>query len=585
MSRGIRTRKRSYLEKSFHSIAHREDTSLTQIRGGCIEAVPGALFAVVQEYLTEGDYRGLMNTNLLMFQHIKFHTAKYTFITPSELMKHFLDKENMISYLTEFVSENVQDKSKQVSVKFFEKSCAPFKPLLETVFAGCSFIHFYGCSVKKNTSTKCFNNVYYIHFYGCDITTVPDGLEGIVRMDFSCCYYLTDLSPLEKMQSLKKVLISRCERLNNYPNLPKLESFSFFSQYEDDIPASLFSYYSNLQRISITGVFPEENLTFAAFRHITHIPLIILQNLNDMADPPKMPVLHGRMMLILGFDLTDWVGKELPKTEWLKFRHCIGLPTLGNLPKVHTLTVYDCGSLQVIGETPCLRKWILRGTNTFPVSTMVIPTTLSMLALEDLSNLNELNEGMSSVPKLTLYFCKSLTSINGIDGLRHTSEVKLSQCGKVADLSPLKNVYKVYLEQLIQLLDGKDLCNVSHLTIIRCSNFKDTSHLSKIKKSLTIIECNQLSSLKKLQDVPRVTVLDSDSLKDLSGLGRNDEVTLSGFKPVADLYKAYQEKGTHAKIFKNIKSITIIPVPFQDFFSFKSGFNGELFEFPQIQNN
>jgi hypothetical protein len=279
------------------------------------------------------------------------------------------------------------------------------------------------------------------------------------------------------------------------------------------------------------------------------------------------------MMLIHGFNLSDWNGKELPNTEWLKFRDCIGITALGDLPDVHTLTIYNCPTLRTTGKMPLLRKWIVRVADNLQV---VIPSnSLQLLAFEQLRTTVDVSKFVS-VPKLSFYFNQQLHSIFGL-GCQN-SEVKLIGCRSVLDFTPLKNIYKVHIGETPMLVRGRDICNITHLTIDDCPNFVDTTSLGKVK-SLKIYNCSKLRSLSELQTISRVVILNCDKVEDYSGVGQHDEALFTQTTALKTLYGEYLKEGRHEEIFQTIKSFKMVR------YTRTPGWNGELFEFPTFNNN
>lgn len=75
-------------EKTYVPIPAKNDTTLFQKSGNCIEGLPLPIFQIIQTYLNEIDYRDLMNCNLSTFQPIKYETVKYTIIGPERWDSH-----------------------------------------------------------------------------------------------------------------------------------------------------------------------------------------------------------------------------------------------------------------------------------------------------------------------------------------------------------------------------------------------------------------------------------------------------------------------------------------------------------------
>lgn len=82
-------------------IPAKNDLTPFQKSGSSIEGLPTSIFRIIQTFLSETDYRGLMNCNLATFQPIKFETVRYSLLGPefweaSDSYQH-IDKESSFS--------------------------------------------------------------------------------------------------------------------------------------------------------------------------------------------------------------------------------------------------------------------------------------------------------------------------------------------------------------------------------------------------------------------------------------------------------------------------------------------------------
>jgi hypothetical protein len=335
-----------------NSISDTTDRRCCNDRGACVmEDVPEDLFPMIQIFLkSEQDYRNLMSTRVRKFHAIKFNTAKYTFKTPSEVLNCFSDQKQMLTKLTDFIRGNVKDKRRQTALNFSEGSnVRQSRQIMQELFSGCAHIYFTHLSVKS-IPVSYFKNVAALTFGNCKIEKFPAGTDSLVALKFIGCTDVKDLSALADLNSLNEVLFGNCHGAIGIPVLPNLGSLSL-SMQSGVYGKELFARFASLQRVSLSGSFPDN--AKEAYKSMINIPEICIQNFSETVFP-QLPVLHGKMMLIYGFNLSDWNKKKLPSTEWLKFRDCIGITALGDLPKAHTLTIYNCQSLKTTGEMPLL---------------------------------------------------------------------------------------------------------------------------------------------------------------------------------------------------------------------------------------
>jgi hypothetical protein len=185
---------------------------------------------------------------------------------------------------------------------------------------------------------------------------------------------------------------------------------------------------------------------------------------------------------------------------------------------------------------------------------VVLPSdSLQVLAMEQWSTTLNVSK-FASVPKLSFFWNQRMDSISGLGP--QNSEVKLISCPAVMDLTPLRNLYKVHIGDTPMLVRGKEICNITHLTIDDCPNFVDTTGLGKVK-SLKIYNCSKLTALLELQTIPRVIILNCDNVEDYSGVGQHDEALFTQTAGLKKLYGEYLKEGKHKEIFKMIKSFTL----------------------------
>jgi hypothetical protein len=195
---------------------------------GVMEDVPEDLFPMIQTFLkSERDYRNLVNTRVRKFHPIKFNTAKYTFKTPSEVLKCFSDQKQMLTKLTDFIRGNVKDKRRQIAINFSEGSnIRQSRQIMLEIFNDCAHIYFTQLSVKSIPASY-FKNVAALTFANCKIEKFPTGVDSLVAVKFIGCTDVKDLSALADLNSFKKVLFGNCHGAIGIPVLPNLGTFLF----------------------------------------------------------------------------------------------------------------------------------------------------------------------------------------------------------------------------------------------------------------------------------------------------------------------------------------------------------------------
>jgi hypothetical protein len=81
--------------------------------GGFLDALPTAIFYILQEFLSSIEYLNLMNVNLSEFKSIKFETVRYCFVSPDKWSKLGIRVKDIFRLL-----KSVKDKSKQIMMRF-----------------------------------------------------------------------------------------------------------------------------------------------------------------------------------------------------------------------------------------------------------------------------------------------------------------------------------------------------------------------------------------------------------------------------------------------------------------------------------
>jgi hypothetical protein len=74
-------------------------------------------------------------------------------------------------------------------------------------------------------------------------------------------------------------------------------------------------------------------------------------------------------------------------------------------------------------------------------------------------------------------------------------------------------------------------------------NLTTTQGLGKISGSLTLSQCDSLTTLHGLQGIPEVSIKNCDRISDYSGLGNHHSLTVVGVPALVMSYQNYVQEG------------------------------------------
>jgi hypothetical protein len=567
--------KKSKPEKNFLKIPAKTDLTLFRRSGGCIDSVPSAIFTIIQCFLSEREYRELMNTSLVLFQDIKFHTVKYNFRGPEnwKKMEGFLNKKSQKDFFLNLMNSNVSSKSQQVDVLAFEPSQRNLTENAD-IFQGIHKLRLI-CHWRTDLSnfplSFAFSNICHLVLINVELSdTFPAGLVNVSVLELQTVWSLRDINELRHVITLKKLVIENChdlEEMSELTNIPTMivtgtavQDFTFLGRskmsylriFIHDRERQLLTKFSNLQALSLNCAFPYENSEFFLLP-LQNIPLIRLVNRNWNSDMIRTPVLYGKQVKLQNFDLSLWQGAELLHLEVLELISCkiSVFPVVSNL---HSLKLSDCIGLVIVPFLPKLKKCYICG-ETSTIADVSMLSHVHYLQLRGLPLITDVSR-LGKIPHLVFGNLCALQSLEGLGGSRGNSEIIISYCQKVTDFSPLKDMFRLYLERMAHFSNAEQVAGVSHLTISSCSSLKDTRPLGHVK-SLHLIDCHGIEALDGLKNVPRLFVEQCSNLKDFSGIGNNEFVGFLNYtcSKLKQMRKDFEKNGTNAEIFAGIKEI------------------------------
>ena len=416
----------SVQDKKYITIPKRNNNSLFQKTSKCIEGVPLEVFMIIQKYLSEKDYRNLMNTNLSTFQSIKFETVRYTIISCSKWDEvHSCGEKNKREYVKELIY-SVKDKSTQISMKFTgvnQQEILAYQDLFSRIR------EVYVEGMWKNSKLPfteqmdftIFNGISAVKLVRFDgVKRITKGLENIDHLELISSLTLCEVKKFDNLKSfkvafcavLKEVTIENIENVSINENAinsiksigsPKhleIRSCSLeFSSFIENNP----EIFKNCQSFLIRAILPALELN--VFDCIKMIPKVELLHISYPEALCMAPIFLGKQLKLQGFDLSPWLHQRLPHIESLELMECAGLIiSLPEMPELKELILTNVRDLQVLPTLPKLEKITIRQCKdlekiSHPLPALKVCSIDSCIKLHDISGLSSIHPTQISISK------------------------------------------------------------------------------------------------------------------------------------------------------------------------------------------
>jgi hypothetical protein len=558
-------------EKIFFRIPFKIDLSLSQSRYGRMQALPCPIFHLMQPFLSEWDYRQLMNSSLRLFQQVKFETVCYTFKGPERWNKidGFPNQLARKEYFSQLLG-NVKDKSKQISIYLSHTSPKSLKDNSD-ILQGLRdlTLHSYWQLSFSNRGFSLFANIQ--HLVLKDIGTIesfPANLSGVVVLEIIHWNNLKDISTLGAVPSLAKVCISQCFQLGSVEvlkNIPKvkiseciaLQDFSSLGNHQKLYVSTPHSFcaihldiFKFIQELTLRCPLPMGTDSYRSLKDISFLSLINFAS--HISCLPCLPFLLGKVVCLENFNLILWNGQESETTEILELVRCTELSHFPFLRNVHSLKIQDDSNQTHFPFLPRLKKlFFIRYNQLIDFSLFIY---VSFLFLNNCPCVTDVSV-LGAIPKLFLINCNGITSLEGL-GNHGNSDVLLSSCLNITDFSPLKRLWKLHLDMLPQLENASAVDEVAHLTISRCENFTNPGELHQLR-SLKIADCSSLAHLTGVKHIIQLTVVNCSALESFSGIGKHSKAVFSNYPGLVLMYKEFRKSTKYSEIFGTIADFQI----------------------------
>eukprot|EP01040_Poterioochromonas_malhamensis_P005512 gene5512-5920_t len=500
-----------------------------------IERLPFALFPVLKTYLVGKDYGNLMNCCRSNFEEIKFGTIRFHFSLSQN------DKNSESTFLK--LQSKVKDSSKQISISLYNPSkllpdyLNPKQPPYKVKI---------NWHAEESVDFNIFNNIHHVSLEQFrKVKKISSGFENVKILEIFQFPELTEISNINQSQTLESIAISdclKCSELNfpmeevasvivtgtsilHLPPLLKLQRLVFSIQgFKIPIPLEILQLLllPSIERANIVALLPSD-CDFSVFQKVPDLTLSS-PRAKYLSSTPFLPF-YGNRLELSYVTLSLWANSSFDFLQTLELENCKGLIDFTLMQNLKRLIIIDCKELTFIPTLPKLSHLYIQGCGELHIS----PNQPSLHTLEitdrttNLPNLS--NQTMRSlilrtstikgdtsigkVIKLEIFGCGGITSLANINlkslPMNYQATVKLSMLENLQELGELGNLDVVELNNLPLLKSCEGLHDINTLIITNCAGLTSTAGLRNIRKSLSIRNCVNLTSLVDVEGIPNIT--------------------------------------------------------------------------------
>jgi hypothetical protein len=464
------------------------------------ERIPFVIFDIIHSYLSHYEYQMFLNTSRDIFAEVKYETVYYClkqfddwqefddwqqFTNASETL---LMPEQMHSIL-ETIKRNVKSQQSQISVRWFCSSLDNFITFTCLV----ADIHCLTLTLVHISTLPLHNltNIRNLTLSGLSNTSL-EGLSGAMKTKQACqqmrdasirvlkltdCINLEDISELEQLPLLRKVIIVRCLKVQDVSFLANIDEVELLSVKD-------MSYVAGYKQTSLTlhahrclgfeSATPCERCdtsSLSSFRHLTNLSLscylhpscnfltafgvddasadddkrclirnLTIENYSDYDDDNVFPVFPQLYYLtsidITGFDLSSW-NETFTSLSSVILCSCILPSTLSCFKFVSKLRLEVTDVVVTLNFSDVfhnLQKLAI--TRSKCLKSLIINSNIKHLEFRWNESLHTISN-IGIVKSLTVHHCYKLIEINGLE---KASSVDLYGLDSLADFSFLSKV-------------------------------------------------------------------------------------------------------------------------------------------------
>jgi hypothetical protein len=428
------------------------------------ERIPLVIFDIIHSYLSHYEYQMFLNTSRDTFAEVKYETVYYCLKKfddrqqAKNASETLLVREQMRSIL-ETIKRNVKSQQSQISVKWVSSSLDNFITFtrfvadihcLTLTLVNTSILPLHNLTTVRNLTLSGLSNVSLEGLSGATKTkqACQQMKDASIRvLTLTDCTNLEDISEIEHLPLLKKVIIARCLKVQDVSFLANIEEVELSNVQCDT--SSLWS-FPHLTKLSLTCYFRPSCNFLTAFGAKNRddasadddkrcrIRNLTIQNYSCCDDVfPVFPQLYYlSSVAITRFDLSSW-KETFNSLSSVTLRTCI-LPSalscfkfvsklrLENMDVVVTLNFLDVfHNLQRLTITcsKCLKS-------------LILSANIKHLEFRWNESLHTISN-IGIVKSLTVHHCYKLIEINGLE---KASSVELYRLDSLADFTFLSKV-------------------------------------------------------------------------------------------------------------------------------------------------
>ncbi len=478
-----------------------------------MDKLPTSIFFVIQSFLSNREYRDLMNCNLSTFQSIKRETVIYDLIgseAPSnEINKNCTEEERQENLLK--LIKKVENKSKQIKMRFSTITTNKLT-LYSNLFQGIHQLSIYYIyrepssdnDYKGNDSINfnIFNNIYHVIIMGSllPIKKIHEGFNHVTKLELKLLESLQCIENINNSKTLKELSITNCKSLTriNFPlhGMKKIEiidcdQFTTIDGLTDGIELiaiftmdqfslstlqSISSIASNLKLLSLSGAFPPDFQDFHGFRDIRCLSINTILDEESPMIPPKcyLSSFNGTRLNLRGFHfLPDPYNINNNKKNTFEF--------------LQDLTLISCDCFLHFPVMPMLIKL----TMIYVSNVQTFPTLMNLQAmnLRSCPDLLSIDPFQPSLHSFEIYDAPLLTSLT-FHGSSLES-VEINHCPKITDVSSFKTVPNLAIRHCSGITSLQDFAGLS---------------LEEDERDIALVTLPNLISLKGLHNIHTLTL-------------------------------------------------------------------------------
>eukprot|EP01040_Poterioochromonas_malhamensis_P007450 gene7450-8036_t len=555
-------------EEDYEILPREIDSFFISQKGKGLEALPSAIFQVIQTFLTNREYRNLVNTNVSKFQMIKFETVCYNLKGPEVWSRQLTTMdERRVAHFLHFLTRKVKDKSKQIRLTIMKEIPLSLFLAHAHLFHGIHRLELKGIKDRSGNDFdfNLFNNIQEVSLSGFQgIEAISSGFEGVRSLEINFFSNLVSITNINGTNTLEKLAIKHCKAFGKcdflLSSLNHIEvNFCQSIQFHDSLSAApirrlhifhtqldtktiqqLYPIFSTLSCCSLASHLPAE---FRDLQLLQNIPELYYQQLKSVDDIP-FPLFYGTTLTLIGANLSLWeVSTRIHSFDLiqrLEIASCKGLIHLPMMPELKSLKLENT-DLQIIPSLVKLKRLLIRDCDEL-VQINAFQPLLQEAVLEGCSKLSDLSFAnrpikslrirtlpvltdvsmLSQVKTLEITQCDGLKSVNSLSGRLGVENdqrtILLKNLQNVEDYSGLHNIYQLTLLYIETFTHLEGLHDINHLTIQECEKFTTTNGISRIHWSLTLQSCPKLKNVVGIAGIPEIAIKFCSKMVDFSHL-------------------------------------------------------------------